>query len=152
MSSTVQVVSSTSRPGSNFQQIFDNALVEYSQTTGIDLSKNRFAAEIARVDSPEDILQLLQERVHHYNLKKFPRKFRDHGNQTLSSTLNPAVRVIHAFSGTLSEVSHIRHLMSLLALRRQVPFPPASVIFAGIDTLLAVCPLKTLYSSSPCDE
>jgi hypothetical protein len=110
MSSTGQVVSSASSSGSNVQLILD-ALAVYSKITGIDLSKNRFAAEIAQADSPEGILQLLQERVDAF------KEFGD-GNQRLTSTLNPAVRALYAFSGVLgtasSMVSHTCHLVGLL--------------------------------------
>jgi hypothetical protein len=60
MSSTVQATSSTSST-SNIQLITD-ALVDYGKITGIDLSKNPFAAAIERENSPEAILELLQER------------------------------------------------------------------------------------------
>jgi hypothetical protein len=43
------------------QSIID-ALADYTKVTGIDLSKNPFAAAIERSHSPETILELLQER------------------------------------------------------------------------------------------
>jgi hypothetical protein len=143
MSSTGQAVSSTSGSESNVRSILD-ALAVYSKITGIDLSKNRFAAETDQTDSPEGTLQLFQEREN---------AFKFHDNQRLTSTLNVSVRVIFTFSGVLSEavgtVRHICHLVSLLTRRRQIPFPPRSALFAGIDILLAVRPLNTLYLSSP---
>ena len=102
MSSTVQTTSSTS-PTSNIQLITD-ALVDYTNITGIDLSKNPFAAAIERADSPAAILELLQER------EKAFKDYRE-GNRTLISCLSPAVKVIQAFSGILGEainlVSHV---------------------------------------------
>jgi hypothetical protein len=109
MSSTVQATSSTF-PTSNIQLITD-ALVDYTNITGIDLSKNPFAAAIKRADSPGAILELLQER------EKAFKDYRE-GNRTLIGCLSPAVNVIQAFSGILGEavslVSHIFHPVTLL--------------------------------------
>ena len=104
MSFTVQATSSTS-PTSNVQLITD-ALVDYANITGIDLSKNPFSTAIESANSPEAILGLLQER------EKAFRDYRE-GNRRLISCLIPAVNVIQAFSGILGEavslVSHICH-------------------------------------------
>ena len=109
MASTVQATSSTS-PTSNVQLITD-ALVDYANITGIDLSKNPSATAIESANSPEAILGLLQER------EKAFRDYRE-GNRRLISCLSPAVNVIQAFSGILGEavslVSHICHLVTLL--------------------------------------
>jgi hypothetical protein len=106
MSSTVQATSSTSST-SNIQLITD-ALVDYARITGIDLSKNPFAAAIEHANSPGAILELLQER------EKAFKDYRE-GNRRLISCLSPAVNVIQAFSGILGEaVSHTSHLVTLL--------------------------------------
>jgi hypothetical protein len=109
MSFTGQATSSTSST-SNIQLITD-ALVDYANITGIDLSKNPFAAAIERANSPGAILELLQER------EKAFKDYRE-GNQRLISCLSPAVNVIQAFSGILSEavslVSHTYRLVTLL--------------------------------------
>src|SRR6266849_6617244 len=106
MSSTGQVTSSLS----TVQSIID-ALVDYTTVTGIDLSKNPFAATIEHSNSPEVILELLQER------EKAFKEYRD-GNWRLISCLRPAVKVIHLFSGILGEavslVSHTSHPCSSL--------------------------------------
>ena len=101
MSSTVQATSA-----SNIQLITD-ALVTYAKITGIDLSKNPFAAAIERAKSPRDILELLQERE---------RAFKDYreGNRRLISCLSPAVNVIQAFSGVLCEAVSLVSLTSRL--------------------------------------
>src|ERR1700733_12236746 len=105
MSSTAQATSSTS----TIQSIID-ALADYTKVTGIDLSENSFAAAIEHLTSPEDVLELLQER------EKAFREYRD-GNRRLISCLRPAVTVIQAFSGILGEavslVSHTRHPCSV---------------------------------------
>ena len=101
MSSTGQATFSTSS-ASNIQLI-TNALADYAKITGVDLSKNPFAAAIEQLNSPEAILELLQERE---------KSFKEHrdNNRRLINCLTPVVKVIQAFSGTLGEaitlVSH----------------------------------------------
>ena len=107
----MQVTSSTSST-SNIQLITD-ALVDYTNITGIDLSKNPFATAIERANSPGAILELLQER------EKAFKDYRE-GNRRLISSLSPAVNVIQAFSGILGEavslVSYTCHLVILLGV------------------------------------
>jgi hypothetical protein len=91
MSSTGQVTSSPP----NFQLIV-NALADYANLTGIDLTKNAFAEKIERSDSPEAILELLQER------EKSFKEYRE-GNRRLINCLSPGVKVLHAFSGVAGE-------------------------------------------------
>ena len=101
MSSTGQATPSTS----TIQSIID-ALADYTRITGIDLSNNPFAAAIEHLNSPEAVLELLQERENAF------KDYRD-GNRRLISSLRPAVKVIQAFSGILGEavslVSHTCH-------------------------------------------
>ena len=143
MSSTGQATSSTF----TIQSIID-ALADYTRVTGIDLSNNPFAAAIEHLNSPEAVLELLQER------QKAFSEYRD-GNRRLISCLRPAVNVIQAFSGILGEaaslVSHAcQNPSSCYKSPYQVPFPPAKALFAGIDTLLAVRPSNTLFSRLSC--
>src|SRR5258708_38256401 len=108
MSSTEQPTPSTSS-NSNIQLITD-ALANYARITGIDLSKSPFAAALEQSDSPEAILQLLQER------EKAFKEYRD-GNRRLINCLSPAVNVIQAFSGILGEaVSLVRYTCDLVTL------------------------------------
>ena len=92
-------------------QLIVGALADYAEITGIDLSKNSFAATIEQSNSPEAILQVLQGR------EKAFREYRD-SNRRLTNYLSPAVKVLQAFSGILGEaaslVSHTCILMSLL--------------------------------------
>ena len=117
-SSTVQGTSSTSST-SNIQLITD-ALVDYANITGIDLSKNPFAASIEQADSPGAILELLQER------EKAFKDYRE-GDRRLISCLSPAVNVIQAFSSVLGEVvglvSHTCHLVTLLNMTSSGSLP-----------------------------
>ena len=92
MSSTEQPTTSHS----NLQLIVD-ALADYAELTGIDLSKSPFAQTLEHSNSPHAILELLEER------EKAFREYRDQ-NRTLIRCIGPAVEVLHAFSGTLGEV------------------------------------------------
>jgi fungal STAND N-terminal Goodbye domain len=109
MSSTGQATSSTSS-SSNIQLITD-ALADYTKITGVDLSKSPFGAAIEQWNSPEAILELLQER------EKSFKEYRDN-NRTLIKCLTPTVRVIQTFSGIIGEavtlVSHKYDLITLL--------------------------------------
>ena len=109
MSSTGQATSSTQ--ADNVQLIID-ALADYTEETGIDLSKNPFAAEFERSNSPEAILQLLQGR------EKAFKQYRN-DNRGLINCLNPAVKIIHRFSGILGQAvgqvsRHTGHLVNHL--------------------------------------
>jgi fungal STAND N-terminal Goodbye domain len=134
MSSSGQVT-----PSSNFQLIV-KALADYAKLTGIDLTKNPFAEKIELSNSPEAILQLLQER------QKAFKEYRDM-NQRLITCLTPAVEVLHALSGILGDavsmVSDPCHPVNPLTWLHQVP---AKAVFTGIDVLLAVRPSNTLFN------
>jgi hypothetical protein len=82
-------------PHSNFQLIID-ALADYANQTETDLSQNPFAEKIRHLNSPDAILELLQER------EKAFQEYRN-ANRGLIDCLSPAVRVLHAFSGLLGE-------------------------------------------------
>ena len=111
---------------STVQSIID-ALANYAKVTGIDLSASPFAAAIEHSNSPEDILELLQER------EKTFKEYRN-GNQKLISCLRPALKVIHSFSGILGEtvslVSCACHSGNPFNMTCQVPFPPTKALFA----------------------
>src|SRR6267154_1755605 len=107
MSSTTAFSNSST---SNIQLIITDALIDYAKTTGIDLSKNPFAAVIERETSPGAILELLQVRERTF------KGYRE-GNRALINYLSPVVNVIQAFSGILGEavslVSDTCHLVAL---------------------------------------
>ena len=75
---------------SNLELIID-ALGDYAHRMGIDFVKNPFAGELQRTNSPNDILNLLQERENAFI------QYRNR-NRTLISSFSPAVRVLHIFS------------------------------------------------------
>ena len=131
------------------QSIID-ALADYAKVTGIDLSDNPFAAAIEHSNSPEDILELLQER------EKAFKEYRNE-NRRLISCLRPAVKVIHSFSGILGEAASLVSCACYYSGDRfnvtcQVPFPPTKALFAGIDSLLAVRVLNPYFNQFPCDK
>ena len=139
-------MSSIEQPtSSNFQLIVD-ALADYAEQTGIDLSNNPFARRLELSNSSQAIVELLEERERAF------KEYRDR-NQRLISCISPAVGVLYAFSATFGEVigsvNNTCHLIFLSYLR-QVPFPPTSAIFVGIDVLLGVCPPNALTTFT-CD-
>jgi hypothetical protein len=105
-------MSSTGQPTNvsyNFRLII-NALDDYAQLTGIDLSKDPFAEKIQLSTSSDDILKLLQQREMAF------REYR-HANRRLINCLSPAVRVLHAFSGYLGEAVNVVRHICLIPLR-----------------------------------
>ena len=98
-------------PHSNFQLIID-ALVDYANLTGIDLSQNPFAEKLTHCNTPDAVLDLLRERESAFN------EYRE-GNRGLMNCLGPAVRVLHAFAGLLGEaVSLVSQNQSILYIYR----------------------------------
>jgi hypothetical protein len=93
MSSAGQATSSST---SSSQLIID-ALADYTNITGIDLSRNPFAAKLEHSNSPQGILQLLQERETAF------KEYRD-GDRGLIDRLSSTVSILQAFSGILGEV------------------------------------------------
>jgi len=122
---------------SNLQSILD-AADKYAEQTGINLKDNPFADKVKGCDSPSAVLVLLQE-----NLKAF-KDYRDKDRKFIEC-VSPVVQVVHAFSGILGEAAGLvsrnqsfRCRYCLLIFPHQIPFQPASLIFAGIDVLFTV--------------
>jgi hypothetical protein len=144
MSSTGQATSSTS----NIQPIINAALADYAKMTGIDLSKNPFAATLEQSNSPDAILELYQGRENAF------KEYRD-GNRRLIRYLSPVVKVVQAFSVILSEavsvMSFTYHPVNSLTWPHQVPFSLAKAVFTSIDVLLAVRTLDVLFNRVLCN-
>ena len=121
---------------SNFEVIFDLALANYCEHTGIDLSQHppELAEKLQNRQSPDAILELLQEKVNEF------KDFRN-GNHKLINCLRPVVQVLHEFSSVLDNVGgfHLPTSDPFLTSRVQVSFQPTNVIFYGVDLLLCVC-------------
>lgn len=94
---------------SNLQLIVD-AFAEYSNQTGIDLSQNPFFEKFRQSTTPDAILELLQER------EKSFKEYRNE-NRRLINCLSPAVRILHAFSGLLGEVTSLVSHSCLIPFR-----------------------------------
>jgi hypothetical protein len=130
-------MSLTTASTSNFRLILD-ALDDYTKQTGIDLSKNPFAESLQNCNSPDSVLQILQDRAEAF------KDYRD-GNRKLINCLKPVVQVLHTVSGVLGEaaamVSPPNHIISsdpILKVIFQVPFQPTKAILVGVDVLLTV--------------
>jgi hypothetical protein len=92
-------------------QLIISALADYSKETGIDLSNNPSATALEQSNTPEAILQLLQQR------EKAFKEYRD-GNRGLINYLSPAVKVLQAFSGILGEaVSLVSYTFRLIIFK-----------------------------------
>ena len=98
----------TNIPQSNYQLII-NALNNYADRTGIDLSKNPFAEKLQLSNSPDAILELLHDR------EKAFKEDRE-GNRKLINWLTPAVEVLNAFSGVLGEAVSLVSNSALIPL------------------------------------
>ena len=102
MSSTEQTSSSSTSSSSNLQRIidaaFDVALKDYTKVTRIDLAKDPFVAKIELKNSPDDILELLQEQ------EKSFTEYRK-GSRGLIDCLRPVVKILHASSPILGDAA-----------------------------------------------
>lgn len=83
---------------STYQHIFSAALESYNKRTGDDLTKNPLLPRLETCNSPHAVIALLQEQI-----PGFGQSRSDNDSQRLSNWLNPTVKVIAAFSGTISD-------------------------------------------------
>src|SRR6266436_409071 len=145
MSSTGQPTSSTS----NVQIIIDVALADYTQITGTDLSKTPFAVALEQSNSPEVVLQLLQER------EKAFKEYRD-GNSRLMKCVSFAVKLIQPFSRiirkALSQVSRTCHPMTLLTVDSSDPLPTNECSVCRHRFSPCCMSLEFDFNRVPCDE
>jgi hypothetical protein len=89
---------SSTMPSASFQPLLDAALADYTKQIGIDPVKHPFVDQLRSCNSPDDVLKILEGKANEF------KDFRD-GNRKLIDSLNPVVKVIHAFSGILGEVA-----------------------------------------------
>jgi len=113
----------TSEPHSNSQLIID-ALADYANLTGVDLSKNPLAEKLQQCNTPDDILQLLQER------EKAFKEYRD-GSRSLINSINPAICVLHAFSNFLGEAISLVSCIFTSLVALEFPCQCFNVILLG---------------------
>ena len=91
-------MSSTANSSSNFQYIFDAALSDYAQQTGIDLATHPSAQTLQNCNSADAILDLLGYKAEQFQAYR-------NGNRKLIDCLKPVVQVLHAVSGILAEAA-----------------------------------------------
>ena len=100
-------MATTSSP--SFRLIID-AFDDYAKQVGEDLTKNPLADALRACDSPNAVLELLQEKAHAF------KEYRD-GDRKLIGCLKPVVQVVQGFSGIIGEaislVSQIRRFLVL---------------------------------------
>jgi fungal STAND N-terminal Goodbye domain len=81
----------------NYQAIFDSALQEYTKKTRKDLSSNPLFNKLQSCDSPDDIITILRQQI-----PKFDQSASGSNDDRLTRWLDPTVKVINAFSATIS--------------------------------------------------
>ena len=84
---------------SNYQHIFSAALESYKTRTGDDLTSNPLLPKLESCNSPEDVIALLREQIPGFDKSRS----NDDYTERLSKWLNPIVKVIDAFSGTIGD-------------------------------------------------
>jgi hypothetical protein len=89
---------------SSYQSIFDNALDAYRKKTRNDIVSHPLLTKIESCDSPEAILTTLQGEI--LGFDQVPSS-----NYKSTTRLSSTVKVLHAFSSTISEC------FSLVSLR-----------------------------------
>ena len=90
-------MSSTVFPSDNFQFIFNAALADYLDKTGVDITKDSSTEKLQNCQSADAIIELLQDRANQF------KDYRN-GNHKLIKSLKPVVQVLHTFSGVLGGV------------------------------------------------
>ncbi len=145
MSSTAQPTSSTS----NVHFIVDAALADYTKITGTDLSKTPFAVALEQSNSPEVILQLLQDQEKAFN------EYRD-GNSRLIKSVGFTVKLIQPLTGiireALSQVSRTWLSMTLLTVSSSDPLPTNECSVCRHRCSPCCMSLESDFNRVPCDE
>jgi hypothetical protein len=122
---------------SSFQPLFNAALQEYTNQTGIKLDDHPIAKQLQNCDSVASISSLLQEQAQRF------REFREDGK--IMKSLNSAIHVLYTLStsttlgegiGIVCQKVPYFHSFSMICVPQ--PFPPAKAVFAAFAILLAV--------------
>jgi hypothetical protein len=124
-----------------FYDLFDAALKEYNQKTGIDIVTDPLTATLLDCDSSDEVLDILQEQVH-----AFSQYQNGDGAVQLMRQLKPTVDILLELSssGVFGKGFGLVRLMKsiyflwifIITLQRYLP---AKMIFTGVGLLLAVC-------------
>jgi hypothetical protein len=127
---------------SQFQDLFDAALWEYTQKTGKDITTDPLTARLLCCDSSDAVLDILQEQAHAFN------QYRNGDWKVqLMRRLKPTVDILFGLStgGVFGEcIGLVRLTKSIFVFRELISLhlqslPPAKAVFAGVGLLLAVC-------------
>ena len=125
-----------------FYDLFDVALKEYNQKTGIDILTDPLTAALLDCDSSDEVLGILQEQAH-----AFSQYQSGDGVVQLMRQLKPTVDILLGLSssgvfgkgfGLVSLMKLICSLWTLIITLQR--YLPAKMIFTGFGLLLAVCP------------
>jgi hypothetical protein len=132
--------SSEASPSANYKSIFDGALHAYKTKTGKDLSSNPLFHRLETCSSPDDIITILRQQIPGPD-----QSASGSSDGRLTRWLDPTVKVINAFSGTIggtitlvniTEYGDSLHVYTLTFVLQA--YPPGGVIFTGIGILLSV--------------
>jgi len=89
--------SPTATSHSNYRFIFDSAIDAYKKKTGKDLTSDPLLRRLETCDSPNDILDILQEHI--------PGFDQPHSSSDgLKAWLNPTVNVLYTFSTSIGNL------------------------------------------------
>ncbi|KAH9159849.1 hypothetical protein EDB89DRAFT_1041681 [Lactarius sanguifluus] len=108
MSGGLPSITTTTTDTSTFNAIFDNALKEYENKTGTNLTTHPLSDKLRTCDSPDAVLNILQEHVRAYEESR-------NGDQRLTKLLDPTIHILYLFSSALGEG---------VSLVSSVPTPP----------------------------
>jgi hypothetical protein len=82
-------------PRANYQPIFDSALQAYKKKTGKDLPSTPLFRRLETCHSSDDVIATLRQQVPAFDQS-------GSSNDRLTSWLDPTVKVVSAFSATIS--------------------------------------------------
>jgi hypothetical protein len=136
-------------------QLVNDALGDYAHRMGIDFAKNPFAEELQRINTLNDILNLLQQREEAFI------QYRNR-NRTLINCFSPAVRVLHIFSEKLGDVvslvsfefrDSLSHFVSMRSFQLDFTSPSLLQRLSSLESMFSsLCVYSTLFSTgAPCD-
>ena len=127
-------ISDMSQPPSYsfFQALFETALKDYENLTGINIVNHPIAKQLEACDSLDSITAILQEQA------KGLREFRGDNGKLMKSVMC-SIDVLYTSSTVLVRPNSHRHSLFLFLIVILQPFPPSKAIFAGIAILVTVC-------------
>ena len=107
----------TTTATANFRLIID-AFDDYAKQVGEDLTKNPFADALRACDSPNAVLELLQEKANAF------KEYRE-GDHKLIGCLKPVVQVVQGFSDLIgSAISFVSRICTFVVAASNVTYLP----------------------------